>query len=432
MAAMVRPLESLLVKCLDLVSLPGSRVVSWRHGDREMLVEGLMPCGVEAEEVKAMALEHLEFQCLEGLIAGTDWTCAHDASATGAGCSLFVQWPVPNRAASAPPGGALNIQRWPSASIQSLVGLEDDVLAFSAFAEARRCLAAVTLSFAEEKAVAHPRGACSLEHLLVALETTIRAQLAMPRSSGFSHFVEKVAAADSDAQKDGVEVLFGLCGTWHGTWQRLSVEGPSLKSAQRFRATCAPCVAADGESVHHVNRYPPEVAPKPGLLGSDGMMEVDFGQMNKSNFLQPFGPRSSASYGSGWAALYPSSWQTERLAVELISRVGAQRHRLIAMWQRKDEDVALTMLTSIRESQADGSERVFGTGSSEHGEEHVAEQVEEDWYTLSPSTFALVPRQLSSSGDFQIGLAWATASDDAWNGLIANFSQHLQSVQLPK
>ncbi|CAK8998177.1 Hypothetical protein (Fragment) [Durusdinium trenchii] len=182
------------------------------------------------------------------------------------------------------------------------------------------------------------RGACSLEHLLVALETTIRAQLAMPRSSGFSHFVEKVAAADSDAQKDGVEVLFGLCGTWHGTWQRLSVEGPSLKSAQRFRATCAPCVAADGESVHHVNRYPPEVAPKPGLLGSDGMMEVDFGQMNKSNFLQPFGPRSSASYGSGWAALYPSSWQTERLAVELISRVGAQRHRLIAMWQRKDED----------------------------------------------------------------------------------------------
>ncbi|CAK9053724.1 unnamed protein product [Durusdinium trenchii] len=224
----------------------------------------------------------------------------------------------------------------------------------------------------------------------------------------------------------------GLCGTWHGTWQRLSVEGPSLKSAQRFRATCAPCVAADGESVHHVNRYPPEVAPKPGLLGSDGMMEVDFGQMNKSNFLQPFGPRSSASYGSGWAALYPSSWQTERLAVELISRVGAQRHRLIAMWQRKDEDVALTMLTSIRESQADGSERVFGTGSSEHGEEHVAEQVEEDWYTLSPSTFALVPRQLSSSGDFQIGLAWATASDDAWNGLIANFSQHLQSVQLPK
>lgn len=46
----------------------------------------------------------------------------------------------------------------------------------------------------------------------MALETTIRAQLAMPRSSGFSHFVEKVAAADSDAQKDGVEVLFGQRG----------------------------------------------------------------------------------------------------------------------------------------------------------------------------------------------------------------------------
>eukprot|EP00435_Cladocopium_sp_Y103_P030733 s141_g7.t1 len=64
------------------VSLPGSRVTSWKHSDRgEILVEGaaggLLPCG------------------LEGIIAPTDWT------------------------------------------IQSLVGLEDEVLMFSTFAEVK-------------------------------------------------------------------------------------------------------------------------------------------------------------------------------------------------------------------------------------------------------------------------------------------------------
>lgn len=53
------------------------------------------------------------------------------------------------------------------------------------------------------------------------------------------------------------------------------------------------------------------------------------------------------------------------------------RRRIVQQIDLTSQDVALTMLTSIRESQADGSERVFGTGSSEHGEEHVAEQVEE-------------------------------------------------------
>ena len=39
--------------------------------------------------------------------------------------------------------------------------------------------------------------------------------------------------------------------TWHGTWKRFAPgEKQSLRPQEQFQAVCAPCVAADGESVH--------------------------------------------------------------------------------------------------------------------------------------------------------------------------------------
>eukprot|EP00438_Fugacium_kawagutii_P029412 Skav223393 [mRNA] locus=scaffold2634:520153:524052:- [translate_table: standard] len=125
-----------------------------------------------------------------------------------------------------------------------------------------------------------------------------------------------------------------LCGTWHGTWKRFAPStAQSLRPQEQFQAVCAPCVAADGQSVQHVNRYPPNVAPKPGRL-ADGLTED---RQIKGDYQAAEGAAgrilAPAAYGPGWAVMWPSTPQPERIAVELISRVGEERHRLVAMWR---------------------------------------------------------------------------------------------------
>lgn len=41
-----------------------------------------------------------------------------------------------------------------------------------------------------------------------------------------------------------------------------------------------------------------------------------------------------AAYGPGWAVMWQSTGGSERLAVELVSRLGDQRHRLVAVWRQ--------------------------------------------------------------------------------------------------
>ena len=41
-----------------------------------------------------------------------------------------------------------------------------------------------------------------------------------------------------------------LSRTWHGTWRRFSGDTQKLIPQEQFQAVCAPCVAADGESVN--------------------------------------------------------------------------------------------------------------------------------------------------------------------------------------
>lgn len=213
-----------------------------------------------------------------------------------------------------------------------------------------------------------------------------------------------------------------LCGTWHGTWKRFAPgEKQSLRPQEQFQAVCAPCVAADGESVHHVNRYPPNVAPKPGRL-ADGLTEVDFGRYDKTNFLTPFGPHSRAAYGPGWAVMWPSAPQPERLAVELISKVGDQRQRLVAMWRGQGEDSPkLSMVTSIVESL---DKKPFVQQLSGDGDINA----EENWYPLHASAWAFLPWQLTGQ-DIQVGLAWQGKDD--LHGIIADIAEgQLRSIQV--
>ncbi|CAE7209354.1 unnamed protein product [Symbiodinium sp. CCMP2456] len=123
-----------------------------------------------------------------------------------------------------------------------------------------------------------------------------------------------------------------LCGTWRGVWQRFGAEEGSskvLKPTRHFQAFCVPCAAADGRSVHHVNRYPPLVAPPGGRKMANGLTEVDFGRFDPGSFQTPFGPQSQAVYGPGWAGIGPKDLQgSERIAVELVSRMAATTCKL--------------------------------------------------------------------------------------------------------
>lgn len=217
-----------------------------------------------------------------------------------------------------------------------------------------------------------------------------------------------------------------LCGTWHGAWRRFSGDTQKLIPQEQFQAVCAPCVAADGESVHHVNRYPPHAAPKPGRL-SDGLTEVDFGVYDKTNFQRPFGPHSSAAYGPGWAVMWPSTGGSERLAVELVSRLGDQRHRLVAVWRQAEGPLAeLNLVTSITESLV--KKPLVTEVSTFDGRISP----ENSWYPLHASAWAFLPWQLAWE-EMQVGLAWQRdGTEDAFHGLIAHISKGQLEIQLPE
>ena len=175
--------------------------------------------------------------------------------------------------------------------------------------------------------------------------------------------------------------------TWHGTWKRFAPgEKQSLRPQEQFQAVCAPCVAADGESVHstfaldtfwanavlfnvvlliipivfpiwfssinipdcmqcfegfklsmvsgrsawqfaqvhHVNRYPPNVAPKPGRL-ADGLTEAGTSSLTSQWFLiLRISPDGWESLGQMHLTIWCTATFHAAAAVVFLANVGCQ------------------------------------------------------------------------------------------------------------
>ncbi|CAE7316377.1 unnamed protein product [Symbiodinium natans] len=234
--------------------------------------------------------------------------------------------------------------------------------------------------------------------------------------------------------------FLGLCGTWRGSWQRYAADADSqaLKPIRHFQAFCVPCAAEDGQSVHHVNRYPPSAAPPGGRRMASGLTEVDFGRFDPKSFLAPFGPQSQAVYGPGWAAIGPRALQgSERVAVELVSMAQGsdQRRRLVGIWRQAEAVATLEAATLITEElQRTGSEGecplIGDTAQEKEAEKPAIHPDAEGWYQLGPDAFALLPQTVALDHEaMAVGLSWLAPG--GVNGLLLDFPEGQLRVRSP-